>query len=111
MSCRGKIRSGFWACLGLALVFLVPGCGGQNPPPLQDQKYLVGVFYYQWFPHNFSRGFLRQKLSPPQPPYLGLYSSRDPKVVEQHIRWCSRYGIDFLAPYPAWVLYWDSYML
>jgi hypothetical protein len=81
---------------GLILVLLA-GCGREPFPPLQDESYLIGAYYYQWFPHNFGRGFLREKLYPAQEPVLGRYSSRDVKAVEQHISWCSRYGIDFLA--------------
>jgi|GEM_PF-739607 len=81
---------------GLALAVLT-GCGREAPPAVQDEKYLIGAYYYQWFPHNFGRGFLREKLYPAQEPVLGRYSSRDVKAVEKHISWCSRYGIDFLA--------------
>ena len=69
----------------------------RGPGMVQDEKYLIGAYYYQWFPHNFTRGYLREKLVPPQPPQLGRYSSRDPKAVERHIAWATRHGIDFLA--------------
>ena len=69
----------------------------RGPGVVQDEKYLIGAYYYQWFPHNFTRGYLREKLVPPQPPQLGRYSSRDPKAVERHIAWATRHGIDFLA--------------
>lgn len=68
-----------------------------KPQVVQNDRYLVGAYYYLWYPRNFSQGWLRAKLAPPQEPELGLYSSRDPKVAEQHIAWCSRYGLDFLA--------------
>ncbi|MFH1038966.1 MAG: glycoside hydrolase family 99-like domain-containing protein [PVC group bacterium] len=58
----------------------------------------MGAYYYLWFPYNFQKkGYLRGLLKPPQSPVLGLYDSRDPGVCEQHIAWCSRYGIDFLV--------------
>ena len=66
-------------------------------PPINDSGYLVGAYYYGWYPGNFHQGYLRNKLDPPQYPVLGEYDSSDPKVAEQHIAWASRYGIDFLA--------------
>ncbi|KMY68290.1 hypothetical protein AAU61_00860 [Desulfocarbo indianensis] len=84
----------FLAGLGLALC--LAACQSQ-PPVVQNDRYLVGAYYYLWYPQNFSQGWLRAKLDPPQEPVLGLYSSDDPQVAEQHIAWCSRYGVDFLA--------------
>lgn len=75
------------------LVILITGCG--KPAP---ERYLVGAYYYLWFPYNFNqRGYLRKILDPPQTPILGIYNSADPDVAEKHISWCSRYGIDFLV--------------
>lgn len=82
-------------CLLSAAIFLT-ACDSQQPVA-QNDRYLVGAYYYLWYPENFSQGWLRAKLAPPQEPELGIYSSRDPKVAEQHIAWCSRYGLDFLA--------------
>ena len=64
---------------------------------VQDEQYLIGAHYYLWYPRNFGHGFLRGKLDPQQEPMQGLYDSRDVAVVEQHIAWCSQYGIDFLT--------------
>ena len=98
----GWAKNKKWWVTGLLVLLCAAGAltwllGFRGPETIQDQKYLVGAYYYQWFPHNFTRGYLREKLSPPQPPVLGRYSSRDPKVVEQHIAWASSHGIDFLA--------------
>ncbi len=60
-------------------------------------QYLVGAYYYVWYPDNFRHGYLREKLRPAQAPLLGEYDSRDPEVARQHIAWASRYGIDFFA--------------
>ena len=79
------------------ILVLVAGCGREPASRVQEEGYLIGAYYYQWFPENFGRGYLREKLYPAQEPALGRYSSRDIKAVEQHISWCSRYGIDFLA--------------
>ena len=39
----------------------------------------------------------RRPAGPPQQPVLGRYDSTDPTTAEQHIAWCSQYGIDFLT--------------
>ncbi|MEA1927852.1 MAG: glycoside hydrolase family 99-like domain-containing protein, partial [Candidatus Auribacterota bacterium] len=82
---------------GLSIIILgllVSSCG-EAPQPRQ---YLVGAYYYLWFPYNFhKRGYIRKFLDPPQSPVLGQYNSSDPAVAERHIAWCSRYGIDFLV--------------
>lgn len=77
----------------ITLSLLINGCGKPHP-----KRYLVGAYYYLWFPDNFQKkGYLRGFLNPPQTPVLGMYNSSDPAVVERHIAWCSRYGIDFLV--------------
>ena len=63
-----------------------------------EERYLIGAYYYHWFPRNFNKyGLLRKYLVPPQEPVLGFYNSRDLEVAEEHISWCSQYGIDFLV--------------
>jgi len=58
----------------------------------------VGAHYYVWYPRNFEGGnYLRARLSPPQEPLLGEYSSASPAVVAQHIAWASQSGIDFFT--------------
>lgn len=74
---------------------LMTGCGPQGDG--SKERLLVGAVYYLWYPRNFGLGYLRGRLNPPQSPLLGRYDSADPKVAEQHIAWCSRYGVDFLA--------------
>ena len=69
-----------------------------GPPPIvQDDQILVGAHYHVWYARNFSQGTLRDRLDPPQQPVLGRYDSTDPTTAEQHIAWCSQYGIDFLT--------------
>ena len=58
---------------------------------------MVGVHYYVWYPGNWRLGYLRGLLNPPSRPELGKYSSKDPRVIEQHIAWSEEYGIDFWA--------------
>jgi glycoprotein endo-alpha-1,2-mannosidase len=65
--------------------------------PVPTGALTVGAYYYQWFPGNFAQGYLRRQLAPQQQPVLGEYNSAEVGVIEQHIRWCREYGIDFLA--------------
>lgn len=58
---------------------------------------LVGAYYYVWFPENWKLGWIGDRTDPPIQPVLGKYSSRDPKVAEQHIRWATEHGIDFFV--------------
>ncbi len=78
----------------LGLIFFTGAVSCSRSP----DRYLVGAYYYHWYPRNFRKqGCLRRLLSPPQQPVLGYYSSSDPEVAGRHIAWCSRYGVDFLA--------------
>jgi glycoprotein endo-alpha-1,2-mannosidase len=81
---------------GVALVFALSGCADRSAV-VQADGYMVGAHYYSWYPNNWGRGCLRRILDPKQYPMLGFYDSKDRKVVEQHIAWCSQYGIDFLT--------------
>lgn len=83
--------------LALALLCLAVYIIYRPEPPLNASRYLVGAYYYHWYPSNFNQGYLRNQLDPPQLPVLGHYDSADPKVAEKHIAWASRYGVDFLA--------------
>jgi glycoprotein endo-alpha-1,2-mannosidase len=69
-----------------------------NPPePRWIQKYLIGAYYYLWYPGNWREGYINGQLLPRQLPVLGQYDSSDLKTIEQHIAWSSQYGIDFWA--------------
>lgn len=82
-----------------ALAAALGGCREERPaaPPLNTGDWLVGAYYYTWYPRNFHQGTLRAKLVPPQEPELGLYASEDPVTVERHIAQAAGAGIDFLA--------------
>ncbi len=61
----------------------------------------VGVYYYPWY-GGFSGGHdftstLRAHLSPPQPPALGSYSSRDSATIASHIDQSLQANVDFWA--------------
>ena len=67
-------------------------------------KPTVGAYYYPWYqkPGMFRKNkwqnhVMRLKLDEPQKPMSGLYDSRDPKVVGEHIEQSLRGGIDFWA--------------
>ncbi len=96
-----KIRKDIYAFLIVLGVFclLVFLCYRWTSNAGRDQtgKYLVGAHYYTWYPKHFEQGCLRARLVPPQRPSLGVYESMRPEVIEQHIAWASRYGIDFFA--------------
>jgi len=68
-----------------------------------QKDYLTGVHYFQWYgtptdeAHHIDGESLRSLLIPEQPPMLGYYSSRDPKVIRQHLEWVREYGIDFIS--------------
>ncbi len=97
--------------VALAVFMMCAGCG-KRPAPLAQNKavarargapvlnrdgYLVGAHYYIWYPGNMKSGALRRSLAPPQQSVLGNYRSFDAATIEQHLAWCSEFGIDFIA--------------
>lgn len=68
------------------------------------KRYLVGAYYYLWYPENFKLGYLGRYLEVERKPQLGEYSLSDVEIFEKHISLCSRYGIDFLSFswWPRW---------
>lgn len=84
------------------LTGLTAGCSPSSRTPVPEepkkiQQYLVGAYYYPWYPGNWREGYLNARLKPPQMPALGQYDSSDLKVIEQHIAWSSQFGIHFWA--------------
>jgi hypothetical protein len=69
-------------------------CSGNIDP---HKEYLVGVYYYSWFPKNWKYRYTYGLLNPKIPPLLGEYSSSDLSVIEKHISWSSMYGVKFWA--------------
>ena len=68
-----------------------------------QEDYMTGVHYFQWYgtptdlAHHIDGESLRCLLVPEQPPLLGYYSSGDPHVIRQHLKWMESYGIDFIS--------------
>ncbi len=70
-------------------------------PPAFAQGYTVGAYYYPWYSNDFHGGnYLREFLTPAQPPALGEYNDRDPATIAQHLAWSREAGVDF------WVASW-----
>jgi len=81
---------------------LVAGCSSSsrstNPvEPRGAKKYLIGAYYYLWYPGNWREGYINGRLLPQQLPALGQYDSSGLKTIKQHIAWSSQYGINFWA--------------
>jgi glycoprotein endo-alpha-1,2-mannosidase len=60
-------------------------------------KPYVGVYYYPWYkgPEDQWKQAMRLHLETPQKPKSGLYDSRDPKVIADHIEQSLRGGVSF----------------
>jgi glycoprotein endo-alpha-1,2-mannosidase len=92
----------YYRVLLAGLMILALGCSPAPAPkasskPSANAQYLIGAFYYLWYPGNWREGYINGFLQPPQPPALGQYDSSDPKTIAQHIAWSSQYGIHFWA--------------
>lgn len=87
MKTHPKSKSGI-ACMFLAALFL---CGAVFcPTVIFAQRPTVGTFYYPWFKANgfHWNGYQRA-------PQLGLYSSEDTQIADQHIAMSQQYGLSF----------------
>jgi hypothetical protein len=70
----------------------------RNEVPMQEiDKPSVGVYYYPWYKGSWEqwRQAMRLHLTTPQKPKSGLYDSRDPRVIADHIEQSLRGGISF----------------
>ncbi len=66
------------------------------PADLPDPA--VGLFYETWFTPGVKSSILNPDWATTEAqPILGLYSSHDVRVIEQHARWFAWLGIDFLG--------------
>lgn len=77
--------------LPLLVVAALLGAVGAQAAPLT-----VAAYYYPWYGPDHAKwdqGYVRGQLSPPEPPLLGEYDSRDPAVIAQHYAWAHEYGI------------------
>ncbi|MFQ5957192.1 MAG: hypothetical protein ACE5KK_05420 [Candidatus Brocadiales bacterium] len=67
--------------------------GRRQIPGQRKEKLTVGALYYIWWgllPGERNMWKLGHGLTPS----LGEYSSRDPNIAEQHIKWATEYGIN-----------------
>ena len=91
-------------CAGSLLLSLISACTGQgtmNPAASAESAYTVGVYYYPWYGDDFhGKKYLREHLTPPQPPSLGEYDDRDAAVIAQHLQWSREANVSL------WVASW-----
>lgn len=73
--------------LTAATIFLILASLFQPAKPI-----LIGAYYYSWWRAG---EWPKQQLN--GSPTLGQYSSADPKIAEQHIRWAKESGLDFFV--------------
>lgn len=64
--------------------------------PLEHDK-LVGAYYYPWYDDGYWDTY-----PIPETPELGLYHSRNPDVINQHIKWSIEHGIN------TWIVNWHT---
>ncbi|MBN1997230.1 glycoside hydrolase family 99-like domain-containing protein [candidate division KSB1 bacterium] len=69
---------------------------------LTDSKLVVGTCYYPWYTggQHWNSTYMRDKLNPPQPPFLGEYDCASSGIISQHVKWCVNSKIDF------WISSW-----
>jgi hypothetical protein len=62
------------------------------PPSPVETNLLIGAYYYPWYDTNYhwAEGYSYH-------PALGEYSSRNPYIADQHIKWAVDHGISFFA--------------
>ncbi len=87
-----KFLSVFLASLLFAASLFLFGCGkdgegGEGGEPFKTDK-AVGISYSTWFPPLTGNKW--------GTPVLGEYNSSDEAVIEQHAKWLSDAGIDFI---------------
>ncbi len=92
-------------CVWSLFLGLANACTGEGPmnPEVSavSSAYMVGVYYYPWYAHDFHGGrYLREHLRPPQLPSLGEYDDRDSEVIAQHLRWSRAANVSL------WVTSW-----
>jgi len=83
----------------LGLLFYASVIHGQELAP--GQGLTIGAYYYPWYgaakpgETGWMKQALRGRLQPQQLPKLGVYGSRDPEVIGDHIAQSVQAGIDF----------------
>lgn len=114
---KNLLRFGVILCIVCTFSFVAAVAGNsasEEKPDLQDKlpsqikseasKPIVGVYYYPWYHkpsfwrsrHKWNHA-MRLLLKHPQEPKAGLYNSRDPEVIGEHISQSVRGGISMWA--------------
>uniref|UniRef100_A0A0N5CPW9 Glycoprotein endo-alpha-1,2-mannosidase n=1 Tax=Thelazia callipaeda TaxID=103827 RepID=A0A0N5CPW9_THECL len=119
---RNKMKNDSVAEQSFSLMKIKPTITTQSLPE-SEHEYSVQIFYYPWYGnpkfdkkyyhwnHNYlphwnpevSRKYTKGFHVPPSDigsnfyPLLGPYSSRDPNVIEQHMKWMSSAGVDVVV--------------
>jgi glycoprotein endo-alpha-1,2-mannosidase len=90
--------------LSAVLIALCLPVSGQGPKASRSTESLnIGAYYYPWYRASEEGNIgwmsqaMRGHLKPQQLPKLGVYGSRDPKVIGDHIAQSVRAGLDFWA--------------
>jgi hypothetical protein len=87
----------------IAAIFIIPIFSqAQGDESNKQGGFMLGAYYYPWYdaPKNendigWMKKALRGRLKPVQLPKLGVYDSRDPKVIKDHIEQSKHARIDF----------------
>ncbi|MGK0185907.1 MAG: GH18 family chitinase [Verrucomicrobiales bacterium] len=93
----------FRRLLLIAFGFSLPVFGQEQGSDRQSDELSVGAYYYPWYraaeagETGWMSRALRGRLEPQQLPKLGVYGSRDPKVIGDHIAQSVQAGLDFWA--------------
>ncbi|MGB0384608.1 MAG: endo-1,3-alpha-glucanase family glycosylhydrolase [Ardenticatenaceae bacterium] len=84
----GTLLALLMSVLAIALVLLSSATDASAAPPPQEDGPPILAYYYIWFdPSSWDRAKTDY-------PLLGRYSSDESAIMEQHIQWAKRAGID-----------------
>lgn len=69
---------------------------------ITPENYTTGVYYYPWYIpeenfHPWPGQYVRYFIKPSQEPLLGHYSEKNAVVVNKHLNWMLKSGIDFMV--------------
>lgn len=88
---RANLKSKFLNVeMRITLLILLMSGASMLSAQSRPNDYLVGAHYYAWYNKSSWNRIAGE-------PLLGHYTSKDRKVISQHIRWAHQYGVDFFA--------------